>query len=112
MSGDESLAVMRRDPASAKYVPLRVREIVQQCLTHPQTTSGGGTVGGEGERRELVVRGRVEEELERVRELLQKTQKENEDLRLKYIAVSEKVSSVQGHMLYAYTVHIHKCISR
>ena len=115
MSGDESLAVMRRDPASAKYVPLRVREIVQQCLTHPHTT-GGGTVGGEGEGRELVVRGRIEEELERVRELLQKTQKENEDLRLKYIAVSEKVSSIQGHtcsiMLYACTVHMPRYISR
>ena len=101
MSGDESLAVMKDDPASAKYVPLRVREIVQQCLTHPQTSSGGGTEGGEGEGRELVgkVRGRMEAELERVRELLQKTQRENEDLRLKYIAVSQKVSSIQVHCM-------------
>lgn len=108
MSGDESLAVMRDDPASAKYVPLRVREIVQQCLTRPQTSSGGGTVGGEEEGRELVgkVRGRIEAELERVRELLQKTQRENEDLRLKYIAVSEKVSSIQVHCMCVQCTYI------
>lgn len=32
MESDESIAVMRRDSASAIHIPLRVREIVEECL--------------------------------------------------------------------------------
>ena len=33
MESDESIAVMRRDSASAVHVPLRIREIVEECLS-------------------------------------------------------------------------------
>ena len=32
VESDESIAVMRRDSASAAHIPLRVREIVEECL--------------------------------------------------------------------------------
>ena len=33
VESDESIAVMRRDSASAVHVPLRIREIVEECLS-------------------------------------------------------------------------------
>lgn len=33
MENDESIAVMARDPDSAAHIPLRIREIVEECLS-------------------------------------------------------------------------------
>ena len=33
LKSDESISVMRRDPASAAYVPMRIRELVQEYLS-------------------------------------------------------------------------------
>ena len=86
---------------------------MQECLTPPSTHSWrsaggrgegkrevvryvemwrdeGGGKGGGGVR--MVNRARGDRELERVKEHLDIAQKQNEELSLKYIAVSEKVS--------------------
>ena len=87
---------MSADPASAEYMPLRVREIVSHCLLSSPAQAGvrGEAHDGQVERREgggRVGEGRRERETRRLRELLAEMQKENEELHLKHIAASERV---------------------
>ncbi|CAI8042345.1 hypothetical protein GBAR_LOCUS23530 [Geodia barretti] len=43
VSRDAGISVMKNDPDSAAFIPLRVKEIIQECLT-PLPARGGGAM--------------------------------------------------------------------
>ena len=74
ISKDEAISALSKDATSATYIPLRVREIVKETLT---TLKQDSTQSQEN--------ASLKKELLSVR-------KENIDLGIKHMAVSEKVS--------------------
>ena len=85
IGGDESIAVMKCDTSSAMYVPMRIREIVQEYLS-PSKWDPSATKGGFSRENDLLRR-----ELEKAQELVKQSQRDCQDLSSKYITVSAKV---------------------
>ena len=79
---------MRRDPATAAHIPERVKEIIEECLS-PQVWSRVLAAASPSEEVEF-----LKKELDRAHLLLSQSQKERQDLGVKYIAVSNKVRTL------------------
>ena len=95
---DEFLRVMSANLSSSECIPLHVREIVSHCLFSPSPiqaemrAESHDRQAEKGDSRGRVGEGRRETETKRLREILAKLQKENEELHLKHIAASEKAT--------------------
>ena len=85
---------MKKDPTSAAYIPVRIREIVRDTLspnkwdlsTLPSTSSLQPTAD-QGSLSSL-----IQSDLKQAQERLSQVEKDCMDLSVKYIAVNEKVS--------------------
>ncbi len=78
---------MRQDQTSTVYIPMRIREIVQDCLSPVKWEGPVAADAALQEENQL-----LKQELERARVLLRKSQNDCEELSCQYLAVSEKVS--------------------
>ncbi len=81
---------MKRDQTSAVYVPMRIREIVQNCLS-PRKLDRSMLMDGTVQQENQL----LSQELERARGLLRRSQNDCEELSSQYISVSEKVCRLQ-----------------
>lgn len=82
---DEPIAFMKKDKTSSTYIPMRIRDIVQETLSplawgRPLLTSSLSRENSH-----------LQKELDKAQDILSQSRKECHDLGVKYIAVSEKV---------------------
>ena len=75
MESDESIAVMRRDSASAVHVPLRIREIVEECLSADKWERSLANASTLSTENSILMK-----ELEKTKQLLVEYQKSNSTL--------------------------------
>ena len=75
MESDESIAVMRRDSASAVHIPLRVREIVEECLSADNWEKSLTNTSTLSTENSILMK-----ELEKTKQLLVEYQKSNSSL--------------------------------
>ena len=93
MSSDATLLDMKKDPATAAYIPVRIKEIVRDTLSPSKwdlssISSSKLSPVGPGEEDSVVS---LQKELKEAQEKLSQTEKDCMELSVKYIAVSEKV---------------------
>ena len=91
MSSDATISDMKKDPASAAYIPVRIKEIVRDTLSpskwdlssiSPKSPPLGGAEDSFTS---------LQRELKEAQEKLSQTEKDCMELSVKYIAVNEKV---------------------
>ena len=90
MSGDATISDMKKDPASAAYIPVRIREIIRDTLSPNKLDLT--TLSSKSPRVESSVAS-LEKELKDAHEKLSRSEKDCMELSVKYIAVNEKASS-------------------
>ena len=93
MSSDATLSDMKKDPATAAYIPVRIKEIVRDTLSPSKwdlssISSSKLLPVGSGEEDSVAS---LQKELKEAQEKLSQTEKDCMELSVKYIAVSEKV---------------------
>lgn len=86
MKQDKSITAMAKDEASSAYIPMRVREIIQEALgpNSWEQTCLASTLSQENSK--------LLKELDKAQALLSDSRKDCHDLGVKYISISEKVS--------------------
>lgn len=91
VSGDSTISELKKDPASAAYIPVRIREIIQETLSpskwDPSTLPPASNV-----QPSLV--SLLQKELKETQNKLSQTEKDCMELSVKYIAVNEKVKAI------------------
>jgi len=75
VESDESIAVMARDPDSAVHIPLRIREIVEECLSTDKWERSLANATTLSTENSILMK-----ELERTKQLLVDYQKSNSSL--------------------------------
>lgn len=88
MQGDQPISAMNLDPTSSAYIPMRIREIIQETLS-PHTWQPLLATTLSRENCKLLT------ELDKAQSLLCESRKECNELGLKFISVSEKVVVLQ-----------------
>lgn len=83
---DEPIAFMKKDKTSSSYIPMRIRDIVQETLA---PLSWGRPLLASSLSRE---NSNLLKELDKAQDLLSQSRRECHDLGVKYITVSEKVN--------------------
>ena len=95
VSSDVTISEMKKDPSSAVYIPVRIREIIKDTLSpsewdlstlSPKQTASPVHQAGESS---CVL---LEKELKEAQEKLSQTEKDCMELSVKYITANEKVS--------------------
>ena len=89
MASDEAISAMKRDVTSAAYVPMRIREIVQDTLSSINWETSVQEDGGLSKEHVL-----LRKELEQAEDLLKQSREDCQDISAKYVAVSEKVRHI------------------
>ena len=84
---DEPISFMKRDQTSSAYIPMRIRDIVQEALSPLAWSRPLLTSPLSRENTNLL------KELDKAQDLLRQSRQECHDLGVKYIEVSEKVSN-------------------
>ena len=88
MSGDSTISELKKDPASAAYIPVRIREIIQDTLS-PSNWDLSTLPSASNVQPSLV--SLLQKELKEAQVKLSQTEKDCMELSVKYIAVNEKV---------------------
>lgn len=85
MRRDKSIAAMAKDETSSAYIPMRVREIVQEVIGSNswEQTCLASTLSQENSK--------LLKELDKAQALLSDSRKDCHDLGIKYITMAEKV---------------------
>lgn len=85
MQEDQPISAMKLDETSSAYIPIRVREIIQETLS--PSTWGQPFLAATLSRENC----KLLTELDKAQSLLCESRKECNDLGLKFISISEKV---------------------
>ena len=88
MSGDATISDMKKDPASAAYIPVRIREIIRDTLSPSKWDLSTISSKQPGEGSSVAS---LQQELKEAQEKLSQTERDCMELSVKYIAVNEKV---------------------
>lgn len=93
MSSDATISDMKKDPASAAYIPVRIREIIRDTLS-PSNWDLSTVISSKPSGVEDSVAS-LQKELKEAQEKLSQTEKDCMELSVKYIAVNEKVRCIR-----------------
>lgn len=91
VSGDAAISEMKKDPMSATYIPVRIREIIQDTLSPSKWDLSTLHLKPSAQPAEESSLSSLQKELKEAQEKLTKTEKDCMELSVKYIAVNEKV---------------------
>lgn len=100
IQGDKTLASLQKDESGSAYVPMRVRDIIQETLS-PVVWSGQPFLTSSLTRENS----KLLQELDKAQELLSQSRKECHELGTKFITVSEKASIPVMRSIHTFSLY-------